>query len=1059
MIEDVSPKWGNTVITLDSQHQSVQGRMLSLACSSDGQRVYSGTYSGVWRSDDGGQTFRQMIRPQPAPGQFDVPGALGGWEVYDLAVSPADQDVLVAVTRYDLRKTPLHGIYRSSDGGESWTLVHQFPGLPTSAGQIVWAADDGNLVIAAWGTSVAFSHNAGVNFSDVFPWGSGNGQAFHVAMSPSVSGARVVYALGNSQLWSSRNDGVDWLPFPKPVPVAAGGPTGEARGNAPNVMVIAPQQAGRTYVIADDGSLWFQDMGMAAPDWVSLPIPELGDDPDSGNRFLAIGGSLDIPLLFYCNQRRLYVALAPPQSVNDWRVLDEEQRVHLDLHGVFLSPDFEATIGSNGYNTTAGKVWLLSDGGIHRSMDGGKSFAASSGLSTLATVNIGGLAIPGKTALCLNCGDNGGFYSSNGGQSWKTITYDGGDNDTSFADPLQWDRMLVFTPRSGDNGSVRVYVGLPPDGSVDAAASYSVGGPPKPTPRDEFSGTGTTNWNAVSNHVMRGFRPVVHSLLGESYPDAGDYIFVRYKTDSTAVLLRTKASDQIEDGNEFDTDAISEQGGGNVYQVGPPLPSNEIDVVQASGGHEATVFYAGGDSLMRLWKWTRGMAQWQLLLPGSAGTSLALRFFVDPYRPNIVFIIDKSNISRSDDGGISWTADMNLQQQLTNNGDLPVDLNTGGTYFYDTVLNDMKFDPEDAARRYAVGAAGAFFTMDGVNWNRLLDATAFPGRPGCCYYDFVSDPCRRALYVGLSPRGVVKVSPLPWGSLQAPDPDTWTTNEKIAGKKSGSRPAVTVFQNMLFMVRMADSSHGMLWCTSSDGVNWSDDQAIPNQKTHTAVGLAEYNGALHMIHLGDSDNQLWWSRFDGATWIDSSGNEGDEKLGTQHSEGTPALAVYNGILHMVHMDNSSHEIWWSMYDGTSWKDSHGNVGDQKIKSQLSQSPPSLAVFGGKLHMLHIGDDSNNLWWSAYDGDVWWSNRRIRCQLSQQTPALAAQGGLLHMVHMGDSENTLWWSIYDGSEWTPDMRIPSQLSQAAPALSPTPDGSQLLMVHLGDSEQDLWSSLI
>src|SRR6266851_2849912 len=81
-----------------------------------------------------------------------------------------------------------------------------------------------------------------------------------------------------------------------------------------------------------------------------------------------------------------------------------------------------ATIGSNGYNTTAGKVWLLSDGGIHRSMDGGKSFAASSGLSTLATVNIGGLAIPGKTALCLNCGDNGGFYSSNGGQSWKTIT-------------------------------------------------------------------------------------------------------------------------------------------------------------------------------------------------------------------------------------------------------------------------------------------------------------------------------------------------------------------------------------------------------------------------------------------------------------------------------------------------------------------------------------------------------------------------------------------------------------------------------------------------------------
>src|SRR5438067_13182620 len=105
-----------------------------------------------------------------------------------------------------------------------------------------------------------------------------------------------------------------------------------------------------------------------------------------------------------------------------------------------------------------------------------------------------------------------------------------------------------------------------------------------------------------------------------------------------------------------------------------------------------------------------------------------------------------------------------------------------------------------------------FFTMDGVNWNRLLDATAFPGRPANCYYDFTSDPCRRALYVGLTPRGVVKLSPLPWGSLQAPDPEAWTTNEKIPGKKTRSRPTVAVFQNMLVMVRLDDSSDGMSWC-------------------------------------------------------------------------------------------------------------------------------------------------------------------------------------------------------------------------------------------------------
>src|SRR5258705_253580 len=83
-------------------------------------------YANVFRSDDGGRTFTQCIRPQPAAGQFDVAGALNGSEVFDLAVSPVDSNVVVAVTRYDVRSAPRHGIYRSIDGGISWTLVHQF---------------------------------------------------------------------------------------------------------------------------------------------------------------------------------------------------------------------------------------------------------------------------------------------------------------------------------------------------------------------------------------------------------------------------------------------------------------------------------------------------------------------------------------------------------------------------------------------------------------------------------------------------------------------------------------------------------------------------------------------------------------------------------------------------------------------------------------------------------------------------------------------------------------------------------------------------------------------
>jgi hypothetical protein len=46
---------------------------------------------------------------------------------------------------------------------------------------------------------------------------------------------------------------------------------------------------------------------------------------------------------------------------------------------------------------------------------------------------------------------------------------------------------------------------------------------------------------------------------------------------------------------------------------------------------------------------------------------------------------------------------------------------------FDPVLNDMKFDPNFTAR-LAVGASGAFMTIDGVNWARLLHIVALGPR-------------------------------------------------------------------------------------------------------------------------------------------------------------------------------------------------------------------------------------------------------------------------------------------------------------------------------------------
>jgi hypothetical protein len=56
---------------------------------------------------------------------------------------------------------------------------------------------------------------------------------------------------------------------------------------------------------------------------------------------------------------------------------------------------------------------------------------------------------------------------------------------------------------------------------------------------------------------------------------------------------------------------------------------------------------------------------WVTLLTGGLLVRIAQRFFVSPYSPNLIDIVDQANVKRSDDGGNSWQIDVSLQNQLT----------------------------------------------------------------------------------------------------------------------------------------------------------------------------------------------------------------------------------------------------------------------------------------------------------------------------------------------------------------------------------------------------------
>lgn len=170
----------------------------------------------------------------------------------------------------------------------------------------------------------------------------------------------------------------------------------------------------------------------------------------------------------------------------------------------------------------------------------------------------------------------------------------------------------------------------------------------------------------------------------------------------------------------------------------------------------------------------------------------------------------------------------------------------------------------------------------------------------------------------------------------------------------------------------------------------------------------------------------------------------------QKTKASPALASHGELLHMVHLGDSSDNIWHSVWDGQSWSE---NV---RIPDQQSKAACALAAHNGLLHIVHLGESSNNIWHSTWDGQSWSENVRIPDQQSKAPCALASHDGLLHMVHLGNSSNNIWHSVWDGQNWSENVRIPDQKSKTACALAS--HNGLLHMVHSGNSSNDIWYSV-
>jgi len=179
-------------------------------------RIYAtfteqGTRSGIWRSVDGGNKWEHLTKGLPESSHFGRT---------TLAISPSNPNVLYAFAMNEASgdKDLLLGVFRSADGGSSWTGIHQSHFL--KEGQISY----GNTIVVhptnpdhviCGGVDLHRTLNGGKTWEKITKWNATRGTSHyahadhHALVMPAAAAGRV-YDANDGGVDVSENGGDTW---------------------------------------------------------------------------------------------------------------------------------------------------------------------------------------------------------------------------------------------------------------------------------------------------------------------------------------------------------------------------------------------------------------------------------------------------------------------------------------------------------------------------------------------------------------------------------------------------------------------------------------------------------------------------------------------------------------------------------------------------------------------------------------------------------------------------------------------------------------------------------
>jgi photosystem II stability/assembly factor-like uncharacterized protein len=701
---EINPS-SSTLATTDPDGAS-GGRVNGLA-RGDATTYYAASeWAGLYKSTDTGRHWVRLDAHLPT-------------STWDIKVSPADPNRLIATSFYDGKVASLAGINVSTDGGNTWT--HPPSSMPPAAfcteaarreepsafGVAFDPAQPANVYVAT-NCGLAISNNAGQTWRFVDPTPADPPDDIWDVY---VHHGGVIDICGDDGHRRSTNGGTTWAPA-----AAAPLPSGRCSiTSSPAEAHVIFAVAGTHVFESDDGGRnWNTEFTNRSPQG---RVPFVATNARGGNAFDLWFGDVEL-------WRATCTTPAPAQPGGNPRC-----------------PPSTAWAGpftrNTGGHDDVGDLVFASPGGcpVLFSSDGGvfvNSTVTSPACHTPAwqqpvvtphglwLFGMGGARRPGMANddLYLGAQDNGAFASVDDGHSWKNV--DCCDTFETLGSP---DRVLYTTCCFSVAPATRIYTRGP--GMVG-------GGPLSKMPPGNLPG-----WRALD--ALDRFA-------------AAGYVAVT----TTGVFVTTNVTASPIVWRQLGT-STSPPGACGIRATEEATPTF---IVQAGT--------CNGRTADALWRYTGTAATgtWRRITPpGNAGGfgpyavdrhdgRHLIAAHLGPTGPAIVLSVD---------AGATWTANAALDALMTGGGKYryqtrrgPIDFTDFGPYVQPTLL---AVDPFDRNTIVAGSAdAGVFLTRDhGASWSAVTDSAgnaANPILPRPSFAHFARTASAEILYVGTAGRGI-----------------------------------------------------------------------------------------------------------------------------------------------------------------------------------------------------------------------------------------------------------------------------------------------------------------